>query len=229
MEPVKPVNSASQNGQTGAARELSATNKPQEVNIGGVTFNRNQIDEDKTKTYVKDGKKMNTVFVKPGVQIDFPDQKNKKNNPSVESNGLSDKWYNPDYSWINVNDVEGATIIGAKNRNDTIRLKGNSNNNTIIVDNKESFYVNKAMRSDAVILYDTTHDNTVRMDDSDKLEIMYNPSLDSVVNNGVEHPMPRTLNVEGKGVSEQEVQLKESLSKGEYEIHKIVQKHDNEK
>lgn len=229
MEPVKPVSRASKNAQAKVAQNEKKQQNSEKVKIGGVLFNRNQIDESKTKTYTQNGQKMNTVFVKPGVQIDYPDQKNKKNNPSVESRGLREEWYNPDSSWIDITDLENATVTGAQNRDDTITLKGNSNNNTIIVDNKESWYVDKSMRSDSVVLNDTTHDNTVKMDETDSLEIWYNPEVGSVIHNGVEHRMPHTVFVEGKGTSEQEIQLQESLGKHAYNIHKIVQKHDNEK
>ncbi len=229
MEPVKPVSRTSKNAQTKAVENKQKQQNSEKVKIGGVLFNRNQIDESKTKTYTQDGKKMNTVFVKPGVQINYPDQSNKNNNPSIESRGLRNEWYNPDSSWIDVNDLENATITGAPNRNDLITLKGNSHNNTVIVDNKESWYVNKNMRSDTVILNDTTHDNTVKMDNSDNLEIWFNPEVGSVIHNGIEHSTLHTIYVEGKGTSEQEIQLQESLSKHEYDIHKIVQKHDNEK
>ena len=98
MEPVKPVSRTSKNAQTKAVENKQKQQNSEKVKIGGVLFNRNQIDESKTKTYTQDGKKMNTVFVKPGVQINYPDQSNKNNNPSIEKsvvfNENTEKFWN---------------------------------------------------------------------------------------------------------------------------------------
>ena len=229
VEPVKPVSRASKTAKAKEVQQIQAQPKSKTVEIGGVTFNRDQIDESKTKTYVQNGKNMNSVFVKPGVQINYPDQKNPKNKPSVESTGLKPEWYNPDESWINIQDLEGATITGAKNRDDHIQLGGNSNNNTVIVDNKESWYISNRMRQDKVSLSDETHNNTVRMDESDELQIEFHPVMGSFLFGGREYQVPNSITVQGKGTSEQELQLKESLGEADYNIHKAVQKRDNEK
>lgn len=73
-DPVKPINGNS----TPSAKRTQAKTNSTTVKIGGVTFNKNQIEADKTKKYTLNGKKMNTVFVKPGIQIDYPDQTKKR-------------------------------------------------------------------------------------------------------------------------------------------------------
>lgn len=193
---------------------------PQKVKIGGVEFNENQIE--KAETYTKNGKKMNSVFLKPGVQIEYPDQANTEKSPRVESLGLRDEWYNHDDSHISIYDLEGATITGAANKDDYICLDGKSKNNTVIVDQKESWYVSKNARKDTVVLGADSSNNTVKMDDSDKLEIEYTHPTTEIG----ENPLG-TLKVNGKGTSEQELQLKHDLGNQGYQYHKFRQKNSS--
>ena len=220
-EPVKPI----------SAKSLPKTDtpKPEEsktVKIGNVEFRKNQIIEDKTRTYTDKGKKMNTVFVKPGVQIDFPDQNNPNKKPSVESRGLRSEWYNPDDSYITINDLENAKIYGAPNKSDFIDLRGKSTGNEIFVNQRESWYINSDMRKDYVDLGWDTSDNTVHMDEKDKTTISYNRP--EVIMNGKQvQSSIGHIEVEGEGTSEQELQLKHSLTKSQYQEHKLKQKYNN--
>lgn len=219
MEPVKPVNSKTQ--KVAAAKEAASVSKNKKTIIGGVEFNKDQIDYDKTTTYTQDGKKINSVFVKPGVRIDYPDQKDSGKKPSVKSIGLRNEWYNPDDSNIHITDLDNAKIYGNPNKSDNISLLGKSEGNEILVDRKESWYVNGDMRKDTVYLGPETSNNTVHMDEKDKTEIGYNQT--GIEMNGEEvQSSYGQLNVEGKGTSEQEVQLKESL-KDNYKLHKHLQ------
>lgn len=209
-EPVKPI---SQKQSTAAP--AGKTQKMQKVKIGGIEFRKDQIEADKTSSYTLNGKKMNTVFVKPGVQIDFPDQKNDDKKPSVESMGLSNKWYNQDDSNIHIHDVDNATIYGNPNKSDFINLSGKSSGNEIIVDQKESWYINGNMRKDYVELGPDTKNNTVHMDKQDKTQIWYNQM--GLEMNGIE--VQSTLGhieVEGEGKSFQEAQLKDALPENKY-------------
>ena len=153
-------------------------NQPQlnntKVNIGGITFDKNQIEADKTRRYTLNGRNMNSVFVKPGIKIDYPDQT--KNNASVESIGLRQEWYNPDVSNIHINNVDNATIQGNPNLSDYIQLTGTSSNNRVIVDQKESWYISSRQRQDRVELGPLTYNNKVQMDKSDTTKVHYNKS-----------------------------------------------------
>lgn len=214
-DPVKPI---SRKQQTTAAKPAVP---PKTVRIGNVEFRKDQIDADKTKTYMQNGKKMNTVFVKPGVQIDFPDQANPAR---VESIGLRAEWYNPDDSYINIYDLHDAKIYGNPNRTDYIDLRGNSSGNEIFVDKKESWYVNGNMRRDRVELGSGTENNTVHMDEKDETRIFYNQS-EVIMNGEVFQDELDVLRVQGEGESSQEMQLKESLGEVKYNTHKNSQKY----
>jgi len=213
-EPVKPISSKPQ------APAAKPAEPPKTVKIGGVTFNRDQIDADKTTTFQQNGRKMNSVFVKPGVRIDFPDQ---TNSAHVESIGLRDEWYNPDDSHINIYDLHDAKIYGNPNKSDYIDLHGNSSGNEIFVDKKESWYVNGDMRSDRVELGSDTENNTVHMDEKDETRIFYNQS-EVIMNGEVIQDDLGVLRVQGEGESAQEIQLKESLGDAKYKNHKYSQK-----
>lgn len=202
------------NSKTLSAQKPVQPKQPQKVKIGGVEYNREHIE--KSETNVKNGKKEYSVFVKPGVQIVYPEQTS--GNATVESLGLRKEWYNPDESCININDLEGASIYGIPNKSDYISLGGKSKNNTIVVDQKESWYINGDMRRDYVIMYDDTSNNTVVMDKKDKLSIGYtHPTIEQG-----ESPYGY-LQVNGKGTSEQEVQLKHDLGDNGYRYHKFRQ------
>lgn len=215
-EPVKPVSSKT----TAKTNRQSVTHKqPQKVKIGNVEFRKDQIIEDKTKTYMKDGKKMNTVFVKPGVQIDFPDQ-NQKQGARVESLGLRSEWYNPDSSHINIDNLNDATIYGIPNKTDFIDVMGTSKNNKIIVNQKESWYIDGSQRKDYVDLGSMTSNNTVEMDEKDQTHIFYNQPEVKFGNQTIQDNLG-ILEVEGEGTSEQEPQLKASIKS--YDQHKLTQ------
>ncbi len=215
-EPVKPVNNKTQTVQTNQPKA-----KTDKVRIGNVEFKRNEIIEDKTKTYVQNGKKMNTVFVKPGVQIDFPDQ-NPKNHASVRNTGVVPEWYNPDRSYIQIENLENSKIYGNPNRTDFIDLNGKSKNNTVIVDKKESWYVDGSQRKDYITLGADTSNNTVKMDEKDELDIHYHRTSVYFGTEEVQSPIGN-LEVEGKGTSEQELQLKASI---DYPLHKHIQQQE---
>lgn len=222
-EPLKPISEHST--QTTGNYQVKA--KSNKVKIGGVIFDKNQIEADKTKTYTLNGKKMNTVWVKPGIQIDYPDQT--KKDASVESTGLSPKWYNPDSSNININNIDNATIYGIQNKSDRIHLEGTSSNNKVIVDQKESWYVDGSQRKDYVELGVDTKNNKVQMDESDTTRIFYNQV--GIYHDGEQFQSEvGNLDVKGKGTSSQEPQLKSSLGKGGYFQHHWSQKfHEKQK
>ncbi len=221
-EPVKPIGKNTPAAPAAPAKTEAEKEKSNKIKIGGVIFDKNQIEADKTTSYTENGKKMNTVFVKPGVRIDFPDQKNTDKNPSVESRGLYDKWYNPDDSYITITDIEDAKIYGNPNKSDFIDLEGKSRNNEVFVDKKESWYINGDMRKDYVTLYGTTENNTVHMDEKDKTDIWYNQS-GVVVNGETYKDETDVIQVEGKGESAQEEQLKGYLGDNKYDEHKFRQ------
>lgn len=214
-EPVKPIGKSTAASQTKAVQKQ----KSNKINIGGVIFDKNQIDADKTSSYTLNGKKINTVFVKPGIQIDFPDQKNPNKKPSVESMGLRKEWYNPDDSYISITDLENAKIYGDPDKTDFINLKGKSSSNEIFVDKKESWYINGNMRKDYVELDPDTENNTVHMDEKDETQIWYNQFGVEMDGETVQSEIGY-VQVEGKGESSQEEQLKASLSKYQYNYHK---------
>ena len=212
-DPVKPIS-----GKKAAPAVKPA--QPKTVKIGNVEFRRDQIEADKTKTYTQNGKKMNTVFVKPGVQIDFPDQTKPAR---VESIGLREEWYNPDDSHINIYDLHDAKIYGNPNKSDYIDLYGNSSGNEIFVDKQESWYVNGDMRRDRVELGSDTSGNTVHMDEKDETCIFYNQT-GVIMNDHVVQDEIGVLRVQGEGESAQESQLQDSLGDGKYQNHKLSQK-----
>lgn len=220
-EPLKPVGRKTTT-QPAKPAEPAA---PKTVKIGGVSFKASQIEADKTTTYIKDGKKMNTVWVKPGVRIDFPNQTNANRNPSIESLGLRAEWYNHDDSYININDLEGATIYGNPNNTDFITLEGYSRGNEIFVDQKESWYINGDMRKDYIELGSLSSDNIVHMDAKDQTQIDYQ-TVDYTLRNNVYSPdiNINTLDVRGEGECAQEPQLKASLTQDQYLQHKRNQK-----
>lgn len=214
MEPVKPIS-----GQPAKETNSPKPEESKKVKIGNVEFRKDQIDADKTKTYVKNGKKMNSVMVKPGVQIDFPDQSKPA---KVESLGLSEKWYVYDTSNIHIENLDNATIYGAKNRTDYINLEGTSSNNKIYVNQEESWYVNGDVQRDHVELGFDTKNNKVYMDEKDKLEIDHYV-YDGRDDNGKEKSDIDILEVEGEGMSAQEAQLKGYLPQSRYKYHKSHQ------
>ena len=214
-EPVKPVGKNSTIKQTTAVKKQ----KSDKVNIGGVIFNKNQIEHDKTSSYRLNGEKINTVFVKPGIQIDFPDQKNPNKRPSIESRGLRKVWYNPDDSYISITDLENAKIYGDPDKTDFINLKGQSSGNEIFVNKKENLFTSKNMRKDYVELGPDTENNTVHMDEKDETKIWYNQFGVEMDGETVRYEVGY-IQVEGEGESSQEEQLKASLSKEQYNYHK---------
>lgn len=217
-EAVKPIGkNTTQTQKTNVKKQTS-----DKVNIGGVMFNKNQIETDKTSSYTLDGKKINTVFLKPGVKIDFPDQKNPDKNPSVESLGLREEWYNPDDSYISITDMEDAKIYGSPNKTDFINLKGQSSGNEIFVNKKENLFTSKNMRKDYVELGPNTQNNTVHMDEKDETKIWFNQIGIEMNGEIVQHEVGY-VQVEGEGESSQEEQLKASLSKYQYDYHKKQQ------
>lgn len=222
---VKPIGRKTQKTET---KPKQTVEQPKKVKIGGVIFDSNQIEADKTTSYVRNGQRINTVFVKPGVQIDFPDQKNSKKHPEVQSLGLSDKWYNPDYSNINITDLDNAKIYGNPNKTDFITLEGFSSNNEIFVDQPESWYVDGNQQKDHVELYSDTSNNIVHQDDKDKTQIWYNQTGVEVNGKTIQSTVD-CIEVKGEGESAQEQQLKGSLSNPEYQEHKWTQQFDYKK
>jgi hypothetical protein len=183
-------------------------------NIGGVEYKADQVES--YKEYKQDGQLRYSVMLKPGVNLDYPTQTDKSKSPHVESRGLSNKWYNPDESWVSVFDIDNATITGSQNLSDQITLEGKASNNTVIVNQRESWYINGDMRHDVVTLGPDTSGNTVEMDDKDRLQIMYNDYHDE--NTGL-----NILTVTGSGTSEQEVQLKHDIGPTMFNYHKSQQ------
>ncbi len=221
-DPVKPI--GKNTPAVPATPVKNEEKKSSEVKIGGVIFDKNQIEADKTSSYTLNGKKMNSVFLKPGVRIDFPDQKNPDKKPSVESRGLSDKWYNPDDSYITITDMENAKIYGNPNQTDFINLEGQSSNNEVFVDQKESWYIDGSMRKDYVSLSAFSENNTVHMDKKDKTQIDY-MQMEVEMNGETYQDEIGIVNVEGEGESAQEEQLKASLGDYRYNDHKLRQQH----
>lgn len=213
-EPVKPVSKRTVNTAAPAK-----TQKTQKVKIGGIEFRKDQVG--KTSEYTKNNQKINTVFLKNGMQIDFPNQTNSKKEPSIDSRGKSG-FFSTDSPSLQAYDVENATIYGNPNNTDFINLSGKSSGNEIIVDQKESWYVNGSMQKDYVDLGPDTENNTVLMDKKDKTRIWYNQT--GIEMNGVEvQSTLGHLEVEGAGVSSQEEQLQDALTKKKYDNHKIQQ------
>lgn len=209
----KPINSQTVAAQQ-AAQQRTEQPKPQTVKIGGVEYEKEQIKS--VKEYTQNGQTRYSVFLKPGVKLDYPTQNDPSKSPSVRNTGLSDKWYERDKSYINIFDLDNATITGCKNQSDFIDLSGRSSNNTIIVDEKESTFTDESMRMDWVDLGFYTSNNTVKMDEEDHLGISYH---DKDKEYGV-----HILGVDGAGTSEQEVQLEHDLGKDKYNYHKNQQK-----
>ncbi len=217
-EPLKPINSKTPKPQP----QPVTPQKPKEVNIGGVIFNPNHIDAEKTTTFMENGVKMNSVFTSAGLQIVYPDQTNPDKQPKVTSAGIYEEWYNPNSSNTVIDDIENATIIGSK-KSDDIVLCGESSNNTIIVDQKKAFLLSNDSKRDNVQLWTETENNTVVMDENDKLDISHYQT--SAKFKGIEiRSNIATVRVEGEGTSEQEVQLQDALGEGGYLIHKHLQK-----
>lgn len=210
-----PINSKTVSQPTQTKTQQPAVQaKPKTVKIGGVEYKANQVES--SEKYTQNGQTRYNVFVKPGVQLDYPAQTDKSKSPRVESLGLYEEWYNRDDSHINIYDIDNATITGKKNKDDYIRLAGRSSNNTVIVDQKESWYINGDMRRDCISLDPETSNNTVKMDEKDRLQIMYNSYNDKQTGLDI-------LTITGKGTSEQEVQLKHDVGNHMYNYHKSQQ------
>lgn len=220
--PLKPVNSQTQAAKADAPK---AQAQPEKIEIGGVLVNPKLIDEKRTFSYQENGKNMNTIFTKAGVTITYPDQTNPEKNPEITILGIRDEWYNPNDSHTIIKDLEGATITGNPNKDDYIKLEGESSGNTVVVDQKEGLFTNKNMRKDRVMLGGETENNTVKMDESDNLEIDYQLGVDLTLT-GLRGYSSGHIEVQGKGVSEQEVQLQDALGNALYQEHKNIQKLD---
>ena len=136
--------------------------------------------------------------------------------------GLRKEWYKPDDSYISITDLENAKIYGDPDKTDFINLKGKSSSNEIFVDKKESWYINGNMRKDYVELGPDTENNTVHMDEKDETQIWYNQFGVEMDGETVQSEIGY-VQVEGKGESSQEEQLKASLSKYQYNYHKRLQ------
>ena len=218
--PLKPVN-----GQKQAAKPEAPKPQPRQekIEIGGVLVNPKMIDEKRTFTYQENGKNMNTVFTKAGVTITYPDQTNPDKKPEITILGIRDEWYNPNDSHTIIKDLENATITGNPNKDDYILLEGESANNTVVVDQKEGFFVDKSMRKDSVELGFDTENNTVKMGEDDHLQIWHHQTSVKVDGREVKPPIDH-LYIQGEGVSEQEAQLQDALSESQYRTHKHLQK-----
>ena len=120
---------------------------------------------------------------------------------------------------IKITDLENAKIYGDPDKTDFINLKGKSSSNEIFVDKKESWYINGNMRKDYVELGPDTENNTVHMDEKDETQIWYNQFGVEMDGETVQSEIGY-VQVEGKGESSQEEQLKASLSKYQYNYHK---------
>ena len=217
--PLKPVNSQTQAAKAEAPKVQA---QPEKIEIGGVLVNPKLIDEKRSFSYQDNGKNMNTIFTKAGVTITYPDQTNPEKNPEITIIGIRDEWYNPNDSHTIIKDLEGATISGNPNRDDYILLEGKSSDNTVVVDQKEGFFVDGSMRKDRVELGYDTEGNTVKMDGKDSLEIAHHQSSVEVDGREVRAPLGY-LNIQGAGTSEQEVQLKDALGENGYRTHKFLQ------
>lgn len=118
--------------------------------------------------------------------------------------------------------MENAKIYGNPDKTDFINLKGKSSGNEIFVDKKESWYINGNMRKDYIELGPDTQNNTVHMDEKDETKIWYN-QFGVEMDGETVQPEIGYVQVEGKGESSQEEQLKASLSKYQYNYHKMEQ------
>jgi hypothetical protein len=212
---VRPI--SNQSSQVKTKSSTPVRKDTGKVKIGGVEYNANQVEKSEVKTV--NGKKTCFVQLKPGVTIMYPEQKDSTKSPRVESLGLRNEWYNPDESHIDITDVDGATIWGCKNKSDYINLNGRSSGNTVIVNQEESLFVNRNVRKDRVDLGANTSGNRVIMDEDDILNIDYTKPTMSSSENPIE-----ILKVEGEGISDQEVQLKDALREKDYNYHKSSQR-----
>ncbi len=111
----KPINSQTQM----PAQTPTQPATTQKVKIGGVEFDAKRVKS--SDSYVKEGKKMNCVFLESGLQIDYPDQTDSNKNPIV----LSSSMYPQCYTHTMISDLDNATIYGAKNKDDRIFYTGN--------------------------------------------------------------------------------------------------------
>ncbi len=217
--PLKPVNGQTQTQKADAPKPQA---QPEKIEIGGVLVNPQLIDEKRSFTYQENGKTMNTIFTKAGVTITYPDQTNPEKNPEIAILGIRDEWYNPNDSHTIITDLEDATITGNPDKADYIILQGQSSDNTVVVDQKEGFFVDKRMRKDRVEIGYDTEGNTVKMDDSDSLEIGHHQSAVEVNGREVRGSLGY-LTIQGAGTSEQEPQLKDALGENGYRTHKFLQ------
>lgn len=102
------------------------------INIGGVNFNKNDVQ--KSEVIKQDGKEMNSVFLNDGTQVVYPNQKAENNASIMQGFGKKSEWVpndrpnNAAYKSVTVEDqsykettfnkLENAQITGTQGKDD---------------------------------------------------------------------------------------------------------------
>ena len=114
------------------------------INIGGVKFNSNDIDQQQT-LIKENGAIRYSVFLRNGVHLEFPKQKAENNASVFPDDSLTDKFQ----TWTNINNLAYGQVKGTE-KSDVIRLSGN-NGTTVDISGEK----NKEQLGDQVIIHDT--------------------------------------------------------------------------
>ena len=102
------------------------------INIGGVRFNKNDVQ--KSEVIKQDGKEMNSVFLNDGTQVVYPNQKAENDASIMQKNGTKMEWVpnnksnnaayksvakeDSSYKETTFNKLENAQITGTKGKDD---------------------------------------------------------------------------------------------------------------
>ena len=102
------------------------------INIGGVRFNKNDVQ--KSEVIKQDGKEMNSVFLNDGTQVVYPNQKTENDASIMQKNGTKFEWVpnnksnnaayksvakeDSSYKETTFNKLENAQITGTKGKDD---------------------------------------------------------------------------------------------------------------
>lgn len=177
-----------------------SNNNVQTVKIGGVTFNK--ADVKSSEVIVKDGKKINSVFLQDGTHVEFPTQSDNNQSSVSQSNST---YTQPAYKWgynfrsgkheyhltyetkedpskkvTNFSRMSGATITGTENE-DTYNLYGCSNSKVDVSQNDGKADTVRDSKDHTGSLFggtDWTHDNnTFKLGESDNATVVQDTFL----------------------------------------------------
>ncbi len=175
-------------------------NNVQTVKIGGVTFNK--ADVKSSEVILKDGKKINSVFLQDGTHVEFPTQSaDNKSSVSQNNSTYSEPAYEFGYNmrsgkfephWTvkeyedpskkitNFHRMSGATITGTENE-DTYNLYGCSNSKVDVSQNDGKADTVRDSKDHTGSLFggtDWTHDNnTFKLGESDNATVVQDTFL----------------------------------------------------